>query len=168
MSALLATPKSLKLASKCPSGIPQPSNFKIDTATKPLTSSDLIEDQVLVQLLCLSADPYMRSGLKTNPENSTIGGFVSGKVLSSKNKDWKENDLFGAWLPFTTVQIVDLKKTPFGMWNLTDILTEDTINLGVGVLGMPGSTAYGGLIDVLKPLEGETIFISAASGAVGS
>ena len=47
-------------------------------------------------------------------------------------------------------------------------MTADTISLGIGLLGMPGATAYGGLLDVLRPNAGETIFISAASGAVGS
>ena len=52
------------------------------------------------------------------------------------------------------------------MWNLTDYITESQISYGIGVLGMPGATAYGG-IDVLRPVKGETIFISAAAGAVG-
>lgn len=54
------------------------------------------------------------------------------------------------------------------VWKLTGFITENEISLGVGILGMPGSTAYGGLIDVLRPNKGETIFISAAAGAVGS
>jgi hypothetical protein len=54
------------------------------------------------------------------------------------------------------------------MWKLTDMLTEENSSLGLGILGMPGSTAYGGLIDVLRPLEGQTIFVSGAAGAVGS
>jgi len=77
-------------------------------------------------------------------------------------------DLVGGHLPFTTYQLVNPAKAPFGLWDLTQYLTADNINLGVGLYGMPGSTAYGGLIDVLAPLANETIFISAASGAVGS
>jgi NADPH-dependent curcumin reductase CurA len=50
---------------------------------------------------------------------------------------------------------------------LTDYITEDKISYGIGVLGMPGATAYGGLCDTLRPLQGETIFVSAAAGAVG-
>jgi hypothetical protein len=53
------------------------------------------------------------------------------------------------------------------MWKLTVLIEAKDIAYGVGVMGMPGSTAYGGLIDILRPLEGETIFISAAAGAVG-
>jgi NADPH-dependent curcumin reductase CurA len=51
---------------------------------------------------------------------------------------------------------------------LTGLLDESEITLGLGLIGMPGATAYGGLLDILRPNEGETIFISAASGAVGS
>jgi len=53
------------------------------------------------------------------------------------------------------------------MWKLTDYINENQISLGIGVLGMPGATAYGGLVDTLRPLKGETIFVSAAAGAVG-
>jgi len=52
------------------------------------------------------------------------------------------------------------------MWKLTDYINESQISLGIGVLGMPGATAYGG-IDTLRPEKGQTIFISAAAGAVG-
>ncbi len=96
-------------------------------------------------------------------------GFIAGKVLASKNVNWKKDDLIGGMLPFNTVQIITggaLAATY--TWNLTGLVDESNISYGIGVLGMPGSTAYGGLIDVLRPLEGETIFISAASGAVGS
>jgi NADPH-dependent curcumin reductase CurA len=89
-------------------------------------------------------------------------------VLKSGNSKWVEGDLFGAHLPFTTVQLLTgatLAKTL--IWKLTDLIGEDQISLSIGILGMPGATAYGGLTDVLRPNKGETIFISAASGAVG-
>jgi len=81
----------------------------------------------------------------------------------------KVGSLMGAALPFSSVQLVTsevLSKTM--SWNLTDHISEDEITLGIGVLGMPGSTAYGGLTGVLRPNEGETLFVSAAAGAVGS
>ena len=94
-------------------------------------------------------------------------GFVAGKVLASNHPSWKENDLFGANLPFSTFQIRTAEQMKMTlMWNLTDYITESQISYGIGVLGMPGATAYGG-IDVLRPVKGETIFISAAAGAVG-
>jgi len=98
-----------------------------------------------------------------------MSGFVVGKVIGSLNSGWVVGDLFGAALNFTTIQTLSsdaIKSTV--MWKLTGLIEESELTLGLGILGMPGSTAYGGLIDVLRPKEGETIFISAASGAVGS
>ena len=100
---------------------------------------------------------------------AVMNGFVAGKVIASKSDAWTEGDFLGAALPFSSVQKVStaaLSKTM--AWKLSDFLDASEITLGIGLLGMPGSTAYGGLIDVLKVKEGETIFISAASGAVGS
>ena len=70
--------------------------------------------------------------------------------------------------PFSTAQVVSEEELRMGCWKLSGKVTDTTISYGIGVLGMPGSTAYGGLIDILRPKQGETIFISAASGAVGS
>jgi NADPH-dependent curcumin reductase CurA len=112
-----------------------------------------------------------RHSMKTGEckPGSVMEGFIAGKVLESNSPDWKAGDLFGSKLPFATVQAIsgdELKKIM--IWKLTDCITEDQISLGVGILGMPGSTAYGGTVDVLRPKEGETIFVSAACGAVGS
>ncbi len=98
-----------------------------------------------------------------------MNGFVSGKIVDSKNGAWKVGDLFGASLPFKTyVVITPAMMAATMMWKLTDYLTEAELSLGIGLMGMPGSTAYGGLLDVLAVKAGQTIFISAASGAVGS
>ena len=95
-------------------------------------------------------------------------GFVAGKILASNNPAWKEKDLFGGVFPFSTFLILtgEQMKTTL-MWKLTDYITESQISYGIGVLGMPGATAYGGLVDTLRPHKGETIFVSAAAGAVG-
>lgn len=98
-----------------------------------------------------------------------MAGFVSGVIIDSKVADWKPGDLFGAFLPYTDVQAVSasaLKKVPFR--KLTGLVSENDVSLGIGVLGMPGATAYGGFIDVLQPKQGETIWVSGAAGAVGS
>ena len=109
----------------------------------------------------------MKTGEKK--PGSVMEGFIAGKVLESNHAAWQAGNLFGAELPLTTMQAISarqLKKAT--IWKLTDYITEDQISLGVGILGMPGSTAYGGTVDVLRPKEGETIFVSAACGAVGS
>ena len=94
-------------------------------------------------------------------------GLVAGKILESNLPDWKAGDLFGAELPFTDLQAVPASKART-FRRLTRLISENQISYGVGVLGMPGSTAYGGLIDILQPRKGETIWVSGAAGAVGS
>lgn len=126
---------------------------------------------MLVKILVMSADPYLRGQIKSTgslKKGQVMEGFVGGKVIASCNDKWLEGDLFGAKLPFTSIQVLSNEAmSNTVMWKLTGLIAEKDISRAIGVLGMPGSTAYGGLVDVLRPNEGETIFISAASGAVG-
>jgi len=151
-------------------GVPPLDHFEIVESKLSVNTSQLEKDSIVVQVLCMSCDPYMRGRLKSHgapPEQGkmTVQGFVSGKIVASNHENWKANDLFGARLDLSTFQhIKDVK----GFWKLTEYLTEEEISLGIGAMGMPGSTAYGGLLDILKPEKGQTVFISAASGAVGS
>jgi NADPH-dependent curcumin reductase CurA len=98
-----------------------------------------------------------------------IVGFVVGEVIAAMDSpDGKVGDLFGARLPFRTIQNLSAEELSHTlMWKLTDYLDRSELSLGLGLLGMPGSTAYGGLVDVLRPQQGETIWVSAAAGAVG-
>lgn len=155
--------KTLRLKTKLPEGMPGNEHFDIETTAAPVLDA---EGSMLVQVMVMSADPYMRGGIKTAEDNSVMRGFVAGKVIGSKHPDWGVGDLFGCHLPLSTVQVVDLSQAQ--PWRLTGLISEDEISLGVGVLGMPGATAYGGLIDVLKPVEGQTLWVSGAAGAVGS
>jgi NADPH-dependent curcumin reductase CurA len=105
----------------------------------------------------------------SNKPGVPMTGFVSGKVIRSRNVGWSEGDLIGGSFPFSTVQVItteQLEKTI--VFKLTDFITEEQLSWGIGVMGMPGSTAYGGVLDVLRPQKGETIFVSAAAGVVGS
>jgi len=150
------------------SGIPGPEHFTIKEEPVPVLEND---GDILVQCLALSADPYLRGGIKPGrgkKAGDAMNGFVAGVVLESKSEKWVAGDLFGGAFDFSNMLLIT--KEMMGktiMWKLTDLIDEDKISYGVGVMGMPGSTAYGGLIDVLRPLQGETIFISAAAGAVG-
>jgi NADPH-dependent curcumin reductase CurA len=165
--------KSLILIDHLDEGMPGPEHFRIDEQDFDVesTQQSLPANSLLLQALVASADPYMRGVIKSTGSmkpGDVVGGFIAGKVLASTIPDWNAGDFFGAHLPIKTYQIVEQKViSATMMWKLTSFLTEENISLGVGVLGMPGSTAYGGLIDILRPNEGETIFISAASGAVG-
>ena len=126
----------LRLKTKLPEGLPGNEHFDVEVTAAPVLEA---EGSMLVQILVMSADPYMRGGIKTAEDNSVIRGFVAGKVIRSKHKDWDVGDLFGCHLPLSTVQIVDLSEA--NPWRLTGLISEDEISLGIGVLGMPGATA---------------------------
>lgn len=164
--------KSVILLQSLDEGLPGPEHFDIiETDVEPADEDGSIQ----VRLTAISADPYLRMRIKSSSAfgavapGGTMVGFVVGKVVSSRNPKWEVGDLFGASLPFTTVQnLTSSVLSNTLIWKLTDLISEEELSFGLGVLGMPGSTAYGGLIDILRPNAGETIFVSAASGAVGS
>jgi NADPH-dependent curcumin reductase CurA len=155
------------------SGIPGPEHFRVvqEEVFEPNG-----EGTIQVQLRSVAADPFLRSRMKASGAwpsfgaGGTVSGFCVGKVVASNgNPDWVVGDLFGAMLPFKSVQNItpdELAKTT--IWKLTEFVSESELDLGLSILGMPGSTAYGGVVDVLRPNEGETIWISAAAGSVGS
>jgi NADPH-dependent curcumin reductase CurA len=151
------------------SGPPTRKHFKIETSEVAGRCSG--DGEVLLRALVFSADPYLRGGIKSGDAPRPMAGFIAGEVVDSTSPDWAAGDFFGGHLPFTTVQRLDaatLAKT--SIWKLTGLPLEvdrENISLGIGALGMPGATAYGGLIDVLRPKAGETLWVSAAGGAVG-
>jgi NADPH-dependent curcumin reductase CurA len=152
--------------------LPSPANFRVTEAPAP-TPADVPEGGVLVAARYVSADPYQRSAMRADrPGAKQVGealtGFLSGVVLASRGAAWVAGDLFGASLPLATVQVVTaeaLAKTV--MWRLTGLCSEEELSLGVGLLGMPGATAWGGLLKVLRPEKGQALLVTAASGAVG-
>jgi NADPH-dependent curcumin reductase CurA len=155
-------------------GLPGPEHFEIVTSLCDISKVE--EGGVAVEVRFMSVDPYLRGGMKKGrapPGASADGrrvmeGYCSGVVVASKNVKFAVGDFFGGSMPFATLQVLS-KERVAGMWQLTGLVPESKLSYGVGVLGMPGSTAYGGIVGVLRPkTEGETIFISAASGAVGS
>jgi NADPH-dependent curcumin reductase CurA len=174
--------KSLILLSPFDEGLPSEKlGVHFDVKEEPLEIGEggrtLQSGEVLVKLLCLSADPYQRGRVKSvNPlgsdgqgeekEAKVMRGFVCGKILASNHSEWQVGDLLGGSLGYTSVQVINVEKE--FVWKLTGYVDETTISYGIGALGMPGATAYGGLIDVLRPKTGETLWVSAASGAVGS
>mmetsp|Transcript_19015 Transcript_19015/g.34359 ORF Transcript_19015/g.34359 Transcript_19015/m.34359 type:complete len:349 (-) Transcript_19015:94-1140(-) len=159
--------KTVVLKTNLDEGIPGPELFEIVEAPMPK-----LGDGVLVQVLAMSVDPYMRPRLRTGGgyvAGKPLSGLVSGRILESAVPEWKPGDLFGGSLIYSDFQAVSasaLKSSWF--WKLPEWVTPEQISLGIGALGMPGSTAYGGLIDILRPNKGETIWVSGAAGAVGS
>jgi NADPH-dependent curcumin reductase CurA len=94
---------------------------------------------------------------------------MSGKVVGSKNADYPVGTLMGLRGPLTTVQTVTGEAlAATAAWRLDGVCDEAGLASGVGAFGMPGCTAYAGLVDVLRPVAGETIVVTAASGAVGA
>jgi NADPH-dependent curcumin reductase CurA len=152
------------LASR-PQGLPRLDNFRLEETTAAAPK----EGEVLVKNLWLSLDPYMRgrmSDAKSYAKGVELGelmvGQTVGEVLESKHASFKPGDHVLAGLGWQLAGCsagaelvkVDGKRAPLSYY--------------LGLLGMPGMTAYFGLKDIGQPKPGETVVVSAASGAVGS
>jgi NADPH-dependent curcumin reductase CurA len=96
------------------------------------------------------------------------GGCVA-EVVESKNTEFPVGQIVQGFLPWRTYQINEAPSTT-GMMALTKVpnIPGVSISAAIGVLGMPGMTAYFGLLEVAPPKEGETVVVSGAAGAVGS
>ncbi|AYG64439.1 NADP-dependent oxidoreductase [Rhizobium jaguaris] len=152
------------LASR-PSGKPITANFRLEQETL----RDLVEGEILLQILYLSLDPYMRGRMddaKSYAAPVAIGGVMEGgtvaRVVSSRNPAFKPGDIVlshSGWQSHTISDGNGLRK-----------LDPDAapISTALGILGMPGFTAYAGLRNIGRPKAGETLVVAAASGAVGS
>ena len=156
--------KRVVMASR-PQGWVTEANFRIESAPVP----EPREGEVLVKNLWLSLDPYMRGRMndqKSYAAKQEIGevmvGQTVGEVLESKNPKFKKGDHVLTPLGWQQYGVSDgkgLSKIDVGRAPASAFL---------GVLGMPGVTAWVGLLDICQPKAGETVVVSAASGAVGS
>lgn len=125
---------------------------------------------VLLKNLYLSCDPYMRNRMKENKDSyiqpftpgSAIMGFGVSKVIISNNPEFKENDLVTG---ITTWEDYSIIRGGSGLRKINSF--DIPLSYHVGLLGLPGLTAYAGFFDICSPKEGEQVFVSAASGAVG-
>ena len=159
------TSREIHLRSR-PHGLPTADNFALVSVEVPTPSHP---DQVLVRNQFISVDPYMRGRMRdtrsyTPPfglDEPLTGGAV-GEVVSSTSDQFAEGDfvlhMFG-WREYALAEPRHLTKVDPSLAPLQSFL---------GVLGMPGMTAYVGLLDIGKPQPGETVFVSGAAGAVGS
>ena len=148
-----------------PHGIPTADNFALVNVELPAPS----DGQVLVRNRYISVDPYMRGRMRdtrsyTPPfglDEPLTGGAV-GEVISSTSDQFAKGDFvlhMLGWREYALVEARGLTKVDPSLAPLQSYL---------GVLGMPGMTAYVGLLDIGKPQPGETVFVSGAAGAVGS
>jgi NADPH-dependent curcumin reductase len=156
--------RRIVLASR-PSGWVSEDNFRIETAPVPSPK----DGEVLVKNLWLSLDPYMRGRMNDTKSYAAkqelgevmIGGTV-GEVVESKNPKFAVGDkVLGmlGWQQYGLSSGAGLNKIDASRAPMSAFL---------GVLGMPGVTAWVGLLDICQPKPGETVVVSAASGAVGS
>jgi NADPH-dependent curcumin reductase len=151
-----------------PQGEATASNFKLVTSETPA----LQEGQVLVRHHFLSLDPYMRGRMndaKSYAAPQALGqvmqGGTVGEVVQSRSPKYQPGDKvvgMGGWQEYSVVD-ADQK----GVLNKVDT-THVPLSHYLGAVGMPGVTAWYGLVKIIEPKAGETIAVSAATGAVGS
>src|ERR1043166_4182674 len=152
------------LASR-PVGEPKASDFRLEEAPMPTPGTG----GVLLRTIWLSLDPYMRGRMSDAASYAApvaIGGVMEGgtvsEVIASNNPAFSKGDIVLSRAGWQTHAISDGK----GLVKIDPNIAP--ISTAVGVLGMPGMTAYTGLLDIGKPQAGETVVVAAASGAVGS
>ncbi|WP_230199513.1 NADP-dependent oxidoreductase [Bacillus testis] len=156
--------KEIHLANR-PEGMPTNNDFRFVESEVPSPN----DKQVLVRTLYLSVDPYMRGRMQDVKSyiapfelDKVIVGGVVAEVVESKSESFKQGDVVVGtlnWAEYSvadenTIRKIDPKVAP--------------VTTHLGILGMPGLTAYFGLLDIGKPQEGETVVVSGAAGAVGS
>lgn len=156
--------RQIKLISR-PIGAPKSTDFRIEENPVPIAK----ENEVLLRTIYLSLDPYMRGRMSDSDSYAApieLGGVVVGgsvcRVEQSQHKDFTEGDLvvaFGGWQDFFISNTQGLIRLNKDMQNPSYAL---------GIMGMPGFTAYMGLMDIGKPKAGETVVVAGVTGAVGS
>jgi NADPH:quinone reductase len=156
--------RQFTLASR-PDGLPKESDFRLAETPVPL----LENGQILLRTLFLSVDPYMRSrisGIRTYADPVDIGqlmvGGTVGQVVQSRNPKFQVGDIFEGYWGWQEYAISNGER----LRKLDPDLAP--VSTALGVLGMPGMTAYFGFLDICKPRPGETVLVSGAAGAVGS
>ena len=156
--------RQFKLAAR-PVGMPKESDFSLEEIPVPAPG----DGQVLVKTSYLSVDPYMRgriTGVRSYADPVNIGdvmvGGAVGQVVESHHTGFATGDFVLGYWGWQEHAVVEgktlLKLNP----NLAPISTA------LGVLGMPGMTAYFGFLEICKPQPGEVVVVSGAAGAVGS
>jgi NADPH-dependent curcumin reductase CurA len=155
--------KEIRLASR-PTAMPVPDNFKVvDADVRPLN-----DGEVLVRTLYISVDPYLRGRMREGRSyvppfevGQVIESGVVGEVVESRAPEFQPGDIVTGmlgWQLYNVAKAAGLRKIDPRVAPVTTAL---------GVLGMPGLTAYFGLLDIGQPKAGETVVVSGAAGAVG-
>jgi NADPH-dependent curcumin reductase CurA len=156
--------RRIVLASR-PKGSPTPENFRLERAPAP----EARDGEVLLKTRWLSLDPYMRGRMNEGRSyaqpvevgETMVGGTVA-EVVQSKAAGLAPGDLVSAysgWQDYAVAPGPAVTKLPAGL---------EPPSYALGVLGMPGFTAYHGLLNIGEPKAGETVVVAAATGGVGA
>lgn len=164
MTTIPSTHRRIVLASR-PKGMVGLENFRLEEVPVPQPGPG----QILVKQLYQSLDPYMRGRMNDGPSYAPpvpIGGVMEaggvGEIVTSQHPDWKVGEIVEGrlgWQEYCVPSYARLRKVDASL---------GPISTANGVLGMPGMTAYFGFLDIGQPLPGDTVVVSAASGAVGA
>ena len=147
-----------------PQGAPTPHDFRLEEAPVPVPA----EGQVLLRTVYLSLDPYMRGRMSDRPsyapplelDDVMVGGTVS-RVVASRHPNFREGELVSGAAGWQDYALSDGQE----LMALGDTTPP---SYALSVLGMPGFTAYHGLLNIGEPKPGETVVVASASGAVGA
>ena len=164
MSQTASVNRRIVLASR-PKGEPVSEDFRMEQVAVP----EVADGEVLLRSVYLSLDPYMRGRMSDQPSYAPpvelgevmVGGTVS-RVVESKHPDYQSGDWVLAYSGWQDYAVSDGE----GLTNLGKEPSNPSYALGV--LGMPGFTAYMGLLDIGQPEADETLVVAAATGPVGA
>ena len=159
----MTTSRQIVLAAR-PEGRPTDANFRLETVELPA----LQEGQVLVRNEFMSVDPYMRPRMDDRKSyippfqvDQPLDGGAVGTVIASEDPDRPVGSVVAHGLGWRDVALLRGRSTAL----ITN--TDVPISYHLGILGMPGLTAFAGLTEVASFREGDAVFVSGAAGAVG-
>lgn len=148
-----------------PDGEPADSDFSIGVSSTPTPG----EGELLLRTIYLSLDPYMRgrmNGVRTYVDPVELGDVMPGEtvceVVESQHEDFEQGDIVLSWSGWQTFSVQKAKHV-----RRLDP-KEAPVSTALGVLGMPGFTAYAGVTAIGRPRAGETLVVAAATGPVGA
>ena len=158
------TTREIRLAAR-PQGTPRPEDFELVEVPLP----EPAEGEILVRNEYLSVDPYMRGRMREVKSyvppfqvGEVMDGGAVGQVIASNGGEFEK----GAWVQGLNGWREHYVSDGDGLFPVDPDLAP--VSTALGVLGMPGLTAYAGLTEIGRPKPGETLFVSGAAGAVGS
>jgi len=147
-------------------GKPTPDNFELCSNEV----GDLKVGDVLTKTLFITVDPYLRGVMRRLPVGSVIPSQQVCKVVESKDVDYPIGTILltrNGWCDYARINPKTSNTGPRSV-EIASNIGNLSLSLLVGACGMPGVTAYWGFLDICKPIAGETLFVNAAAGAVGS